>query len=446
MTPSQRLLASLLVLGERGRDVYTRLKATFEKAEEIPGQDSVTKSAFEILYNGGLCDFGAFDLRTKGRYHDALVPLVRVPERSLSGDDTGVTTGKPVLGDPRPEVRAEAEAALKELIREKDRATLMLDLSEATVKLAQGTVGPAEAAFELRGKLDKISGNTEGQSWEDYVGSAEHEMVSRSEGGPELTYGLTELDAKYNLHRGNMAIVAGATSHAKTATTLRIMLRAEERGLRSAALCFEDLRSIPWKLAAIKRQIPMEWFTRYYAQPPDHRAKASDALVDVQMMSNIRIFGPQTLSDFEAKLKDWKPDIVILDYVQRYVECYYPETSKREGVGKTASDFQNIVQRYGAYGILNCQIKRRENTKGGSGPPRRPFLSDLKESGDLENYADSVLLLWWPHRDRPDDESLDREDYRIEIAKDKLGPGGEVKLRFKGETMSLFDRFTMGVA
>lgn len=439
MSPSQKLLGSILRRGEAGRDLYHRLKTGFPKHEDIPGMDATTKAAMEILYVGGLCDFGSFDLRTKGRYHDALVSIVGVLPDAHAGDDSWKPSRDDLHGDPRED----GEEALRELLREKDRMTLLADLSEAVTKLAQGTSGPQETAFELRGKLDKVSGQAGGQSWDDYVGEAEKEMVSRAEGGPELTYGLSELDGHYNLHRGNMAIVAGPTSHAKTALALRMMLRAEERGLRAAALCFEDLRSIPWKLASIKRQVPMEWFTRYYAQPKENKAKASDALVDVQMMQNIRVFPPMTLSDFEGQMKDFRPDVIVLDYVQRYVECNYPETSKREGVGKTASDFQNIIQRFGAYGILNCQVRRRENTKGGSGPPRRPFLSDLKESGDLENYADSVLLLWWPHRDRPDDADLDREDYRIDVAKDKLGPGGEVKLRFKGETMSFFNRFSM---
>jgi hypothetical protein len=446
VTPSQKLLGSLLAIGEGGRDLYHRLKVRFPEFDEIPGMDATTKAAIEVLYTTGLCDFGSFDLRTQGRYHDALVQLIGVHDATDAHPGPGEPAGDPVHGDPGEALEAaklEGDDALQELCREKDRATLLIDLTEASAKLAQGTASPAETAFELRGKLDKVAGSSGVQGWDDYVGEAELEMTSRAEGGPELTYGLIELDAKYNLHRGHMAINAGPTSHAKTAAALRLLLRGEERGLRGAALCFEDLRSIPWKLASIKKQVPMEWFTRYYAQSPENRAAAVDALTDVRLMTNIRIFPPMPLSDFEGQLKDWKPDIIILDYVQRYVECYFPETSKREGVGKTASDFQNIVQRHGAYGVLNCQVRRRENTKGGAGPPRRPGLSDLKESGDLENYADSVLLLWWPHRDRPDDADLDREDYRIEIAKDKLGPGGEVKLRFKGETMSIFDRFTM---
>lgn len=441
MTPSQRLLGSLLVLGEAGRDLYHRMKAGFPKHEDIPGMDATTKAAMEVLYSSGLCDFGAFDLRTQGRYHDAILPLVGANTATGPVDDLGEHPSDAVHGS----AGEMGDQALQELVREKDRMTLLADLSESVTKLAQGTAGPQETAFELRGKLDKLTGASGSQAWDDYVAGAETEMTTRSAGGPELTYGLTELDAKYNLHRGNMAINAGPTSHAKTAAALRLLIRGDERGLRGAALCFEDLQSIPWKLASIKKQIPVEWFTRYYAQPPDRQAAAVDALTDVRLMTNIKIFPPMPLSEFEGQLKDWKPDIIILDYVQRYVECYFPETSKREGVGKTTSDFQNLVQRHRAYGILNCQVRRRERTKGGVGPMRRPGLSDLKEAGELENYADSVLLLWWPWKDQMENNDLDKEDYRIEIAKDKLGPGGEVKLRFKGETMSFLNRFSMEV-
>ena len=165
-----------------------------------------------------------------------------------------------------------------------------------------------------------------------------------------------------------------------------------------------------------------------------------ESLMELSGLDNIHISAPTTIASFGSDCRKKKPDVVILDYVQRYVECYGGD-NKREACGKVTSDFQSLVQELGAIGVLCSQVRRRELSN--NGVPRRPHLSDLKESGDLENYADAVLLLWWPWKDVLDDNDMDKGRYHIEIAKDKLGECGDLRVRFDPTTLTWQDDFSI---
>ena len=68
---------------------------------------------------------------------------------------------------------------------------------------------------------------------------------------------------------------------------------------------------------------------------------------------------------------------------------------------------------------------------------RRPQLADLRESGAIEQDADSVLMLY---REDYYDPYTDKKDIaNIFIRKNRSGPTGEIELRWKKETMEFFD-------
>jgi replicative DNA helicase len=67
---------------------------------------------------------------------------------------------------------------------------------------------------------------------------------------------------------------------------------------------------------------------------------------------------------------------------------------------------------------------------------RRPRLSDLRESGAIENDADMVGILWNPSQDR-DEEQQDAVPVNLEICKQRSGPTGTVQLTF----LRCFTRF-----
>ena len=75
------------------------------------------------------------------------------------------------------------------------------------------------------------------------------------------------------------------------------------------------------------------------------------------------------------------------------------------------------------------QLSRAVEQRGGD---KRPQLSDLRDSGSIEQDADVVLFLH-----RPDEDM--RESFNLIIAKHRNGPTGELPLYFKADRTRFFE-------
>jgi replicative DNA helicase len=62
---------------------------------------------------------------------------------------------------------------------------------------------------------------------------------------------------------------------------------------------------------------------------------------------------------------------------------------------------------------------------------KEPRLSDLRESGSIEQDADLVLFLWRDKERGADDQDTEGEVVRLKLAKHRNGPTGELDLWFK---------------
>jgi replicative DNA helicase len=71
---------------------------------------------------------------------------------------------------------------------------------------------------------------------------------------------------------------------------------------------------------------------------------------------------------------------------------------------------------------------------------KRPMMSDLRESGSIEQDADLVIMLYRDSYYHPD--SPDRDTAEIIITKHRNGPTGTVKLGFKPETTTFLNLAT----
>ena len=127
--------------------------------------------------------------------------------------------------------------------------------------------------------------------------------------------------------------------------------------------------------------------------------------------------------------------VLVVDYLQ-LVNIPNPSGSRQEDVANLTRRFKALTGELGAPVVLLAQLnrasERREN--------RVPGLSDLRESGAIEQDADRVILL---HRPSYYDRNSDEPDMVI-VAKDRFGPGGNVRCRFDGERLRWRDYSARG--
>lgn len=120
-------------------------------------------------------------------------------------------------------------------------------------------------------------------------------------------------------------------------------------------------------------------------------------------------------------------DLVIVDYLQ-LIHGKNLESRVQE-VTYISQALKNLSRELKVPVLALSQLSRAVEQRGGV---KRPQLSDLRDSGSIEQDADVVMFLY-----RPDEE--DRENLGLVIAKHRNGPTGEIPLFFKADRTRFFE-------
>lgn len=119
--------------------------------------------------------------------------------------------------------------------------------------------------------------------------------------------------------------------------------------------------------------------------------------------------------------------LIIVDYLQ-LVKSPTAESRVQE-VSKISQGLKNLARELKVPVLALSQLSRAVEQRGGD---KRPQLSDLRDSGSIEQDADVVMFLY-----RPDDE--DRDNLQLLIAKHRNGPTGELPLFFKADRTRFYE-------
>ena len=258
--------------------------------------------------------------------------------------------------------------------------------------------------------------------------------------GVDLFTGWGRVDAALGgLRRKTLYVVGGKTSQGKTSVCVNIArnnltVNVERRVLYNG---FENLDQFATRLAAVEYGVPLAHFTKPDAcTEPEYERMVAALRGLSKWKDNIKVMNAVSVAEMRAAADEFKPDIIFLDYLQRYLHKFCPESAGRTSyqAGKLVSDLQDLaIDRNAAVFAFSQFGRRSEDSRN-----RRPTINDLKESGDIENTADVILNLWWPWRDALDP-TLNPEEYHMEIAKNKLGRCEDMVLRIKVDTLELVE-------
>jgi len=118
-------------------------------------------------------------------------------------------------------------------------------------------------------------------------------------------------------------------------------------------------------------------------------------------------------------------DVIFVDYIQFLRECWGERENQNVRVGRVCKLLKTMAMELGVPVVAASQLSRALELR--SEESRRPTLADLRDSGNIEQDADVVLLL---HRD-PDNESI----LEVKMAKNRqLGSAPAIKLQWKEDS------------
>ncbi len=251
--------------------------------------------------------------------------------------------------------------------------------------------------------------------------------------------GFFELDKMTSgFQPGELIVVAARPSMGKTAFSLNLALNAALREKKKVAYFSVEMgkEQLMMRMLSSEARIPASQLRSgnidEFAWPKliNTAAKMSEAPLFIDDTSAISPF------DIRAKARRMKAqhglDMIIVDYLQMMSLKQKVESRERE-VSEISKLLKGISRELRipviALAQLNRGVEGREN--------KRPMLSDLRESGSIEQDADVIMMLYredYYDRDTPEIKGL----AEVIIGKHRNGPTGAVKLRWRPE-YGLFD-------
>ncbi|WP_352418759.1 replicative DNA helicase [Proteiniborus sp.] len=248
-----------------------------------------------------------------------------------------------------------------------------------------------------------------------------------------LTTGFIDLDQKTSgLQKSDLVLVAARPSMGKTAFSVNVAVNSALKGNASVAI---------FSLEMSKEQLVQ-------------RMLSSESHVELQKIINgklneddwpklVRAMGPLsqakifiddtpgiTLMEMKAKCRKLKIekglDLIMIDYLQLMSGEGRIENRQQE-ISAISRGLKGLAKEMDCPVIALSQLSRAPEIRS----DHRPILSDLRESGAIEQDADIVMFLYRDDYYNPDSEKKNIGE--VIIAKHRNGPTGTVELVFMGE-------------
>ena len=232
-----------------------------------------------------------------------------------------------------------------------------------------------------------------------------------------LHWPIAELDNEIYTEPGDFIILGGYPSAGKSALALQCAAywaKHKRVGFYSLETGSDKLFD---RMVAMLVGIPMQDIKQNRLKPDDWTrfATASTDIGNLQL--ELIPAAGMTPTDIKATALARRHEIVIIDYLQL---LQAPGNSRYEQVTNVSLSLHTMAQSMGITVMALSQLARAG--KGGDGPT----MASLRESGQIEQDADLILLLYLEKQDGPEGPRL------LDVAKNKEGTCPGIKLDFDG--------------
>ncbi|MDP9169570.1 MAG: replicative DNA helicase [Acidobacteriota bacterium] len=304
------------------------------------------------------------------------------------------------------------------LLAEEDPATILAGAEETLLRLGEvrterGLMTPREVIQNYEGGINAFL-----------------DPSKRIKG---ISTGFTKLDEMTGgLHAGELIILAARPSMGKTAFALNIAWHVATRLFQPVAIFSLEMsqESLLTRMLCAAARVDSQRFRTGYLNEQERQKLRQSANQMVEAPLHIDDTAGANLMDMHAKLRrlqqsGQKIGLVVVDYLQLMSVKGRSENRNQE-VSQMSRGLKLLSKELNCPFLVLSQLSRATETRIGD---HRPQLSDLRESGSIEQDADLVGFIF-----REEVYKRDREDLHglaeLILAKQRNGPIGKVDLVF----------------
>lgn len=282
-------------------------------------------------------------------------------------------------------------------------AARSLEISES-VKMA-GTESADDIVRRASAALMAIEAAKPEVSWSDEIAAALIELEGRTNPQAErietdkLTFGFAHLDATFGAMRnGQLVVLAARPSVGKSSLAGQIAANAALRLGQQVLFCSMEVmgKSLALKLAQTESGVSLSALnTRSHPKDVELFRKALEAVrtpkLEVIASASLTLAAIQARCEV-LRARQTPVRLLVVDYLQLMTDCNPDKGENRaQSVGRVSRALKRLAGEQNCVVLMLSQLNR-ESAK----EEREPRMEDLRESGDIEQDADKIILLHRP--------------------------------------------------
>ena len=333
------------------------------------------------------------------------------------------------------------------IVREKSMLRGLGQAASDITEMVHDQVGtPQEMLETAEKKIYALRKGERGDSLE-HIGTTLHKVfdhlteLSQSDSAiPGLSSGLRDLDMKINgLNKSDLLLVAARPAMGKSAFALNIGVNVAKKYNKTVAIFNLEMskEQLTMRLLASESFVELQKLATGKLSDEEwtklSMAASSLSQTDIRIDDNPTV----TVADINAKCRRLENlGLVVIDYLQLMQGSGFGKASDNRVtvVGEISRALKIMAKELNIPVICLSQLSRAVESR----TDKRPILSDLRESGAIEQDADSVMFLY---RDEYYNEnSEDKGLAECIVAKNRHGETGTVKMQWFGPYQTFTDR------
>lgn len=318
--------------------------------------------------------------------------------------------------------------------------------TEITEMVAEEVGTPGEMLESAERKIYALRKGERGDSLE-HIGTTLHKVFDRltelaqsDSLIPGLSTGLRDLDTKINgLNNSDLLLVAARPAMGKSAFALNIGINVAKKYKKTVAVFNLEMsrEQLAMRLLASESFVELQKLATGKLSEEEWTklcmASAALSQTDIRIDDNPSV----TVADINAKCRRLDNlGLVIIDYLQLMQGSGYGRNNENRVVvvGEISRSLKIMAKELNVPVICMSQLSRAVESR----TDKRPILSDLRESGAIEQDADCVMFLY---RDEYYNENTEEKGVaECIVGKNRHGETGTIKMQWIGQYQTFTDR------
>lgn len=285
------------------------------------------------------------------------------------------------------------------MVKEAARARATLDAAERIreICLSEDFADAPQNAYSLVEEIAREENDRGAQTLGAYVDEFMGLVRERRKrkGVTGIRTGISKMDnALGGLNRGCSYIIAARPGMGKSLVCGQIARTAAEQDYK-VLLQTPEMGAVQYLDRLAHTMAYVDYEEAQQGRITDSQEQAIEAAA--KLLAKVPLVvddsGTQLASRVRANVMRHKPDLLIVDYLQ-YMAPDDPGASRNQQVGQISRHLNRIKGDFGIPVVIAAQLSRALEGRS----DKRPMLSDLRDSGEIEQDADAVMFLHRPSR------------------------------------------------